>query len=195
MSIFVRKCHELDTNGLCRSYRKFDQNELFFTEFQQGSLLLKLSQDELAVELGWHRKGKDERNTEALQTTMATPVRIGNYIYGVDSYGELRCIDARNGDRIWEDLTAVEVARWSNIHFVQNGDRVWMFNEHGELLITELSPKGLNVISRAKLIEPTRDQLNRRGGVTWAHPAFAYKHVFARNDNELVCASLEKSKK
>ena len=168
----------------------FDQNELFFTEFQQGSLLLKLSQDELAVELGWHRKGKDERNTEALQTTMATPVRIGNYIYGVDSYGELRCIDARNGDRIWEDLTAVEVARWSNIHFVQNGDRVWMFNEHGELLITELSPKGLNVISRAKLIEPTRDQLNRRGGVTWAHPAFAYKHVFARNDNELVCADL-----
>ena len=70
-----------------------------------------------------------------------------------------------------------------------------MFNEHGELLITELSPEGLNTISRAKLIEPTLDQLNRRGGVTWAHPAFAYKHVFARNDKELVCASLEESKK
>lgn len=170
----------------------FDQNELFMTHFIQGSLMLKLPQDKLDVELGWHRKGKDEQNTEALHTTMATPVRIGNYIYGVDSYGELRCIDARNGDRIWEDLTAVKVARWSNIHFVQNADKVWMFNEHGELLITELSPEGLKVISRAKLIEPTRDQLNRRGGVTWAHPAFAYKHVFARNDNKLVCASLEK---
>ena len=124
------------------------------------------------------------------------PVRFGDYIYGVDSYGELRCLDARNGDRIWEDLSAVRKARWSNIHFVKHPvsseNRVWMFNEHGELLITDLSPEGLNIISRAKLIEPTRDQLNRRGGVTWAHPAFAYKHVFIRNDNELVCANLEK---
>jgi len=169
---------------------------LFVTEFRQGSLLLKVAQDKLAVELGWHRKGKNEQNTEALQTTMATPVRLGDYIYGVDSYGELRCLDARNGDRMWEDLSAVRKARWSNIHLVRHpaasDNKVWMFNEHGELLITELSPEGLNIISRAKLIEPTRDQLNRRGGVTWAHPAFAYKHVFIRNDKELVCASLKK---
>ena len=168
------------------------QDKLFMTHFIQGSLMLKLLQDKIDVELDWHRKGKDEQNTDALQTTMATPVLIDNYIYGVDSYGELRCLDAQNGDRIWEDLTAVRKARWSNIHFIQNSDRVWMFNEHGELLITELSPEGLNVISRAKLIEPTLDQLNRRGGVTWAHPAFAYKHVFARNDKELVCADLSK---
>ncbi len=170
----------------------FHENQLFVTNFYEGAALLKLSPDELNFELGWHRKGKDERNTDALQTTMSTPIRIGDYIYGVDSYGELRCLEAKTGDRIWEDLTAVPVARWSTIHFVQNADKVWMFNERGELLITELSPKGLNIISRAKLIEPTRGQLNRRGGVTWAFPAFAYKHVFARNDNELVCASLEK---
>ena len=177
----------------------FHENELFFTNFYEGSLLLKLPPDELTVELGWHRAGKDERNTEALQTTMATPVRIGGYIYGVDSYGELRCIDAQNGDRIWEDLSAVRKARWSNIHFIKHAaasdNSVWMFNEHGELLITELSPEGLNIISRAKLIEPTRDQLNQRGGVTWSHPAFAYKHVFARNDEELVCANLAKTEK
>ena len=177
----------------------FHENELFFTNFYEGSLLLKLPSDALTVELGWHRAGKDERNTEAIQTTMTTPVRFGNYIYGVDSYGELRCIDARNGDRIWEDLSAVRKARWSTIHLIKHpaasANRVWMFNEQGELLITELSPEGLNIISRAKLIEPTRDQLNQRGGVTWAHPAFAYKHVFARNDKELVCANLAKNEK
>lgn len=173
----------------------FHENELFITDFFEGSLLLKLAPDKLTVNLGWHRKGKDEQNTDALHSTMATPVRNGDYIYGVDSYGELRCLDARNGDRVWEDLSAVPRARWSNIHFIENGTKVWMFNERGELLITELSPEGLNVISRAKLIEPTRAQLNRRGGVTWAHPAFAYKHVFARNDNELVCASLAKNEK
>ncbi len=29
-----------------------------------------------------------------------------------------------------------------------------------------------------------------RGGVCWSHPAYAGKHIFARNDEELVCASL-----
>ena len=65
-----------------------------------------------------------------------------------------------------------------------------MFNERGELIIGELSPKGFHEISRAKLIEPTTAQLPSRGGVCWSHPAYAYKHVFARNDRELVCASL-----
>ena len=175
----------------------FYRNELFVAQFQRGALLLKLLPDALEVELGWYRTGKNEQNTDAIHPAMSTPVRIGDYIYGVDSYGELRCLDAGNGDRIWEDLSAVRKARWSTIHFVRHpvsaNNRVWMFNEHGELLITELSPEGLNIISRAKLIEPTRDQLNRRGGVTWAHPAFAYKHVFARNDKELVCANLAKN--
>jgi len=65
-----------------------------------------------------------------------------------------------------------------------------MFNEQGELIISELSPDGFNEISRAKLIEPTKKQLPR--GVTWSHPAFANRHVFIRNDKELVCADLSK---
>ena len=87
--------------------------------------------------------------------------------------------------------TAVPRARWANIHFVRHGEQVWMFNERGQLLITTLSPEGLEVISRADLIEPTLDQLNQRNGVCWSQPAFAYRHVFVRNDQALVCASLE----
>ena len=65
-----------------------------------------------------------------------------------------------------------------------------MFNERGELIIAHLSPRGYEEISRTKLLEPTMEQLRDRGGVCWSHPAFANKHVFARNDKELVCASL-----
>ena len=78
--------------------------------------------------------------------------------------------------------------RWANIHFIRQGKDIWMFNEHGELLITRLSSGGFEEISRARLIEPTREQLPR--GVTWSHPAFANRHVFARNDKRLVCADL-----
>jgi hypothetical protein len=66
-----------------------------------------------------------------------------------------------------------------------------MFNERGQLIIGRLTPTGFEELSRAQLIAPTLDQLGERGGVCWAHPAFAYRHVFARNDRELVCASLE----
>ena len=65
-----------------------------------------------------------------------------------------------------------------------------MLNERGELIISKLSPAGFEEISRAKLIKPTEGQLGERGGVTWSHPAFAYKNVYARNDEELICVSL-----
>ena len=57
-------------------------------------------------------------------------------------------------------------------------------------MIAKLSPAGYEEISRSKLLDPTRVQLAQRGGVCWSHPAFAYRHVFARNDEHLVCASL-----
>ncbi len=168
-----------------------ENDRLFVTSFYDGALMLGLRQDRPAVEILWQRRGRSERETDALQSIISTPLFIGDQIYGVDSYGELRCLDAATGDRIWEDQTATPKARWSNIHFVRNGDRVWMFNERGELIISKLSPSGFDEISRAKLLEPTLDQLRQRGGVCWSHPAFANKHVFARNDNEIVCASLE----
>jgi hypothetical protein len=66
-----------------------------------------------------------------------------------------------------------------------------MFNEHGELIISSLSPDGFEEISRSRLIVPTTAQLNRGGtGVTWTHPAFAGRYVYVRNDRELVCADL-----
>jgi outer membrane protein assembly factor BamB len=168
----------------------FEKNRLFFTSFYDGSLMLSVKTDELAVEQLWRRSGRDERNTDSLHSIISTPYLEGDYVYGVDSYGEFRCLDALTGDRIWESLEPTPKARWSTVHMVKNGPRMWMFNERGELLIAKLSPQGFEEISRAKLIKPTRVQLSQRQGVCWSHPAYAYRHVFARNDEELVCASL-----
>ncbi|MEX2186022.1 MAG: PQQ-binding-like beta-propeller repeat protein [Pirellulales bacterium] len=172
-----------------------DGDRLFMTSFYDGSLMLKLRQDKPAVEQVWRRLGPDEKTTDALHSIISTPYLSSDHVYGVDSYGELRCLDAATGDRIWEDRTVTPRERWSNIHMVKNGDRMWMFNEAGELVIGRLSPKKFEEISRAKLIDPTRVQLNRRQGVCWSHPAYAYKHVFARSDDELVCANLAADEK
>ncbi|GAH71771.1 unnamed protein product, partial [marine sediment metagenome] len=143
----------------------FQNNYLFVSSFFDGSLLLKVKPDRLAVEKVWQRKGPSERKTESLHCCISTPLLQGDYIYGVDSYGELRCLDLQTGERIWENLDAVPKARWANIHMVRNEDKIWMFNERGELIISKLSSEGFHEISRTKLINPTRGQLNQRGGV------------------------------
>jgi outer membrane protein assembly factor BamB len=120
---------------------------------------------------------------------MNTAVIKGRYIYGVDSYGELRCLELQTGNRVWEDLSAVKKDRWANIHFISAGKNTLMFNEHGELLVTELSPEGLKILSRDKVIKPTRKQLPR--GVTWSHPAIAGNHLYIRNDIELISVKLK----
>jgi hypothetical protein len=166
-------------------------DKLFLTGFFDGSLLIEVDREEVAAREVWRRRGRSERDTDALHSTIGTPLILGEHIYGVDSYGELRCLRLADGSRVWEDLTAVPHDRWATIHFVRNGSQVWMFNERGELILGRLSPQGFEEQSRGQLIEPTTEQLDRRGtGVAWSHPAFAYRHVFARNDRELRCVDL-----
>lgn len=172
----------------------FDRQRVFVSSFYDGSLMINTPKDELKSTVVWRAIGKDEQNTASLHTMIGTPIVDGDAIYGVDSYGALRCLNSRTGDRIWEDLTAVPKARWSTIHMVRQAgtETVWMFNERGELLMTNLTPTGLKIIDRCQLIEPTKAQLPQRGGVCWSHPAFAEKSIFIRNDTRIVRASLAK---
>jgi len=174
----------------------FENGYLFVSGFYDGSLLLKVDPHSLTVKKVWRRRGQSERNTDSLHCCISTPLIQGEYIYGVDSYGEFRCLELLTGDRVWESLKPVPSDRWSNVHMVRHEDRIWMFNERGELIISKLSPKGFHEISRAKIIEPTQGQLPgaKRGGVCWSHPAFANRRIYARNDRELICIDLSEKK-
>jgi outer membrane protein assembly factor BamB len=167
------------------------RDRLLVSDAHQGTILLRLVQEKPNVEKLWHRKSKEVPDGKALHCLISTPFIDDRYIYGADGRGVLRCLRLETGEQLWENKSAVPENNFATIHLVRNGDRTWMFNERGELMIAELAPGGFREISRAKLLDPTRDQMpGRRGGVTWSHPAFAYRHVFARNDKELVCADL-----
>ncbi len=185
-----------------------DGDLIFVSSFYDGSLMVRAPEDTLSSSLVWRARGRDEQKTGSrtvkyadrevrsddavygVHAMIGTPIVEDGYIYAVDSYGEFRCLDALTGKRIWEDLSAVPGFRWATVHMVRQADRVWMFNDAGVLMIAKPSPNGLNVLSKAQLIAPTKVQLNRRNGVCWSHPAFAEKSVFARNDNQLVRVSL-----
>ncbi len=166
------------------------EDYLLLSCFFNGTRLLRLSRDRLAVETVWHRAGRSEQETNGLHTNFAEPFLRDGFLYGVDSYGQLRCLDARDGRRVWENLEVIPQRRWSTLRFIRTTDRTWIFTDQGELIIARLSPEGYKEVDRARVIQPTRVQLQRRHGVCWAHPAFAYGHIFARNDKEIVCCQL-----
>ena len=95
---------------------------------------------------------------------MCTPFLEDGYIYGVCSYGQLRCLKADTGERVWETFAATtsgEPVRWANAFIVKNGDRFFLFNEKGDLIIAKLTPQGYEEISRAHLLEPTNKDCGR----------------------------------
>ena len=169
-----------------------DTQRVFFTSFYDGSYLYHLRQDKLESDLLWERRGRSEIRTDALHSIISTSVIRGNYVYGIDSYGEFRCLDLTNGDRVWSDQTLLEKGRWATAFLVQNGERTWIFTEKGELIIANLTPKGWERIDSTFLLEPTTFLPRRSGNILWSHPAYANKHIFVRNDNQLISVDLSK---
>lgn len=167
--------------------RKLD-DRLFLTSFYEGPRMLKVGADK--AELLWKGNGVNEQQTDKLHSIMPTPVVNDRNIFGVCSYGQLRCLKTDDGTRVWESLEATGSGRWWNAFIIPQGDRYFLHNEQGDLIIADLSENGYKEISRAKLVEPTRPVQRRM--TIWSHPAFAMKSVFARNDKELVRVNLSK---
>ena len=163
-------------------------NRLFVASFYNGPRMIEVADDGQSARVVWSGKSDSELRTDGVHPIIMTPVFDGSHIYGIDSYGQLRCLDASDGKRLWETLDATGQGRWWNCFLVPHEDRFFLHNEQGELLIAKLTPSGYQEISRAKLLEPTQP-IQRRMTV-WSHPAFAMKSVFARNDQEIVRVSL-----
>ena len=166
-------------------------NRLFVTSFYNGPLMIDLGDDGKSPNVLWRSAaGNNERQNDSLHAIMCTPVVTDDCIYGVGSYGELRCLDTKTGKIVWETKEATGAGRWWNAFLVPHEDRVILCNEQGELIFAKLSRDGYKELSRAKMIEPTQP-IQRRMTV-WSHPAFAMQSVFARNDGELIRVNLKK---
>lgn len=173
-------------------------NLLFVSSFYDGPLMLEFVDGESEPRLLWRGESHSERNTDKLHCVMSTPTLTEGYIYGVGSYGQLRCLNVDTGQRIWADLQATGSTgdihsgtdRWKNAFLIRHEDRFFLANETGDLIIAKITPAGYDEISRAHLLEPTNPMPGRE--VVWAHPAFADRCTYMRNDKEIICVDLEK---
>lgn len=194
--------------------RRVGTDQVFVTSFYNGSMLVRATPDGAAVVV-WKSKARGERPnlTTDLSSIIPTPFVQDGFVYGVDSYGQLRCLKAETGERVWATMQATRGhltpekvrqnpepsegppwnERWANAFLVMHGDQgtgYVLFNEQGELIFARLTPNGYEETGRAEILKPT----NRMAGrpVVWTHPAFADRKAFVRNDTEIVCVDLAK---
>ena len=175
---------------------------LLVSQFFNGSMMMRLSQDRPAATHLWqgHSRSELPDQTDTIHAMVTTPIIIGDYVYGVDSYGELRGLDARTGERLWMSPDMTAQARWSTAFLVQHGDRYFVNNDDGFLILAQFTPEGYVELSRTRLIEPTAGSGTRTPHgrieerlVNWSHPAYANGHIVHRNDREIMRASLRAS--
>tara|TARA_B100001123_G_scaffold240463_2_gene269006 strand:+ start:148 stop:1506 length:1359 start_codon:yes stop_codon:yes gene_type:complete len=172
---------------------------LLVSQFFNGSLMMRLNQDRPDATRLWQGQSRSELpgETDTLHAMVTTPLIIDDYVYGVDSYGELRGLDAQTGRRLWMSPEMTAQARWSTAFFVRHGDRYFVNNDEGLLIMARFTPSGYVELGRTRLIEPTAGSGSRTPHgriaermVNWSHPAYANGHIVHRNDREIIRASL-----
>lgn len=148
----------------------------------RGSFMLQLDTMKPAVSEVW-------RTRKAPSTMTATPTfHNEKYFYNMLNDGKFACLDAATGEEVW---TTNEVGgqRHGTAHITRNGEKFFLFNQRGQLILANLSAAGYRELGRCLLVEPTAGY-RPQAPVTWAHPAYANRNIYVRNDKELVCASL-----
>jgi outer membrane protein assembly factor BamB len=159
---------------------------LFVAGYSNKNLLLKLNQDTPGAEEVWRdlRKG-------ALSPVNVQPFLHEGTLYGCDQNGAMMGIEFKTGERLWETAWPLAEDRpiQSGTSFiVRQADRYWLFTEQGDLIIAKLTPKGYEELDRQKVIDATNVAFGR--DVVWAAPAFANRHIYLRNDKEIICIDL-----
>jgi outer membrane protein assembly factor BamB len=158
---------------------------MFVTAAMTTAVMLRLDSDK-PPKVVW----KGDKKTTGVYSVFSTPLFENGYVYGSDNDGVFRCVKAATGERVWETMAPNngKKARSGDTFIIKNGDRFFLVNEKGDLIIAHLSPKGYEELSRTHLLDPISKAWGRP--VLWSHPAFANRSVYMRNDKEIICASL-----
>jgi outer membrane protein assembly factor BamB len=75
---------------------------LLVSSFYNGSAMVLLDDKAPTARVVWKGKSDSEIQTDGLHAVINTPIIQGEYIYGICSYGQFRCLNANTGERVWE---------------------------------------------------------------------------------------------
>jgi outer membrane protein assembly factor BamB len=175
-------------------------NRLAVSSQYEGVLMLEFRPGEAEPTVLWKASASTvpERQWKkaGFNTTMSTVLVLDGHVYGVSLYGETCCLKGDTGERVWTTLQPTSGGReprerWSTLFMVPHADKVFISNDHGDLILARLTPAGYEEISRAHILDADMPSAGTGGRkVVWSHPAFANRCLYARNNREIVCVSL-----
>ncbi len=139
-----------------------------------GSIILNLSVDEdkFSVREAWSSLGKSSQ----LRAEWQTPVIHDGHLYGLDNVGgagpitNLVCIRLSDRKTVWQKV------RFGKSNLILADGKLFLTTMNGEVVIVEASPAAFKELSRATIMETTRHA-----------PALANRHLFVRDDKEVIC--------
>jgi len=150
-----------------------------------SGLMYELDANQPAARVLWP---ESRAPAKRILSNTSTPMMQGDYVYSAKSNGELVCLEAGTGNQVWGTTNVTELKFGASIHLTPNGDATFLFTDEGNLILARLTPGGYREISRVHLQKPTSVLGTRK--FAWTPPVYANRCVFARNFEELVCASL-----
>jgi outer membrane protein assembly factor BamB len=160
------------TYGVSIATPLFREGLVLVAGYWEGSKAIRLGRSASDAALAW------EEN-RYLRGLMSQPLYRDGHAYLLDKQHGLVCFELRTGKMLWTDgnrLTPRNRNPQASLVWLGETDRAVALNASGELVLAELTPRGYRELGRAPVV-----------GETWAHPAFAGEHVFARDDTQVVC--------
>lgn len=163
------------TYGVSIASPIFQEGIVFVSGYWEGSKAIRLGKTPQDAEMSW-------TENKYLRGLMSQPLYRQGYVYLLDKSHGLVCFKLQTGEKVWDDdnqMTPKDRNPHASMVWTGDTDRVLVLNADGELILARFTPEGYSEQSRTPIIDHT-----------WAHPAFAGNHIFARNDTELVCVKL-----
>ena len=142
--------------------------------YDEGGLMLKLSDDGTAAKVLWRDKVLDVHHGGV--------VLVGGYIYGAswrgNRDGNWVCLDWKTGRRMYE-------TKWENKGQIIYADgMLYLYEEKGGMVgLARATPRGLKVVSSFRITQGS--------GQHWAHPAIAGGRLYIRRGRTLMAYQIK----
>ena len=168
-------------------------DRLLISSFYHGMLCLTLDKDKPAASVAWRSKNSYPKEIDGVNAVMTSLLVKGEHVYGIAGMGELICQKLATGEvvRTGTEIFGEKAAFCGAVFWVDAGEVVYGMTDQGDLVVLKLTPEKCDVLASAHILETTHAAKGRKA--LWAHPAFADKRVYMKNDKEIVCVSLEKT--
>jgi outer membrane protein assembly factor BamB len=102
-------------------------------------------------------------------------VQLGDHVYGFDN-DIFVCVELETGKKKWKK------GRYGSGQALLVGDKgqILILSEEGDIVLADVSPKGIDERGRIKAIE----------GKTWNHPVIVGNKLLVRNSEQMACYEL-----